>query len=266
MAQTTVLAGASRPSWQTGAVSKNGVPRHYRVNAALRRASDRNLYPYRLEVVVPLADPGWAGLPTAAETQRLAGIEAKVLAAVGARAVLAAEITARGARWYIFYTGDGELPAELSHPLREACGENAVRVLGEADGDWQTYRHVLRYGRRKVLGFALLCAMPVLCGALALAAYGPVWALGDAVMVAAPIGLIVRGRRDAQWCLAHRALMFGGYVLLLAAILFVVAARFGLPPWASLVAGVAVATALIASVWKAQLRYWREQVPAGTTA
>jgi hypothetical protein len=96
MTQTTVLAGAASPEWKTIVIARSGTRRQSRINTALSHASDISLYPYRLEVAVVLAEPGWGGgLPAAAETRRLAGIEEKVITAVAGRALLA-EVVASG--------------------------------------------------------------------------------------------------------------------------------------------------------------------------
>lgn len=269
MPQTSVLAGVAAPAWKSGAVSENGVLRKYRVNTALRHASDTSLYPFRLEVVVPLAEPGWAGQPTAAETQRLAGIEDRILAAVAGRAVLAAVATAAGGRWFIFYTETAEWTAELSRPLQQAADDDAVSVFCDPDADWQTYRRLLKDGRRKITGLAVLGAVPLLCAGMILVTYGLAWALGElgVLLALGAAGLLTRKR--AKWFLSHAVLMFGVYTVLLAALLFALVALLGhglgLAAWAALTISVLAGAVLTGSVWKAQQRYLREQqVPDGS--
>jgi hypothetical protein len=237
------------------------VQSRYRVNTSLRNASDTSLYPFRVDVDVQMADPGWAGLPTAAEKERLAAIEEKVLAVVGARAVLVAVVTALGVRRYMFYTDNAELAAELNSPLQGALGAVTFISVSEPDRDWQAYRSVLKGERRKPFGAAVLCAMLLLCGALVLHAYGSAWATGEVLVLVLLPSAAMWFRKGAEWYLDHRLWMFGSFTLLLTALLFSFVSLISLSIWVALAISVAAGAALTASVWNAQLKFWREQVP-----
>jgi Family of unknown function (DUF695) len=257
MTQNTVLAGAAAPVWETRNVSRRGLFCRYRVNTALRHASDTSLYPYRLEVVGVLAETGWGGLPTAAENRRLDGIEEKVTAVVAGRAVLAGLQTFRGVRWLVFYTDSPDWTAELSGPLREATGDD-LRVTCEPDPGWDTYRNLRGKASRKIAGYVVLCALPFLFGVVVWVKYGPAWGLGELTVLAVLVAALLLSRKPPQGPPAHPALLFGALAVGLSALLFPILAIVHLPVLAGLAISLLAGTVLTARVWKAQLQYWRD--------
>lgn len=263
----TVLAGAAAPVWKSGGLSSNGAQQRYRVNTALRKASDISLYPFMVEILVRMSDPGVAGLPTAAEKERLAAIEEKLVALVGARAVFAGTLTAVGVRRYWWYTENAELATELEGPLRDALKDVSFDVQSMPDQDWKAYRFLLKGERRKLIAVPALAVMLLLLIAWALLVDGPYGAAVEALMVAISVSAVARLRKGAQWCLDHQRLMFGLLTSLMGGTLFpfvstiLVGMFHARLVWAAFAVAIAVSAALVGSMWKLQLRQWREQVP-----
>ena len=258
MTQTTVLAGAAAPVWETRNFNRRGLFFRYRINTALRHASDTSLYPYRLEVVVELAETGRSGLATATESRRLAGIEQQITAVVAGRAVLAAVRTFQGVRWFVFYTDSPDWTAELDGPLREATGDDDLLVTCEPDPRWNAYGDFLGKAGSKVASYALLCPMPFLFWVVVRDIYGPAWGLGELAVLAVLVAALLLNRKRLQQPPAHPALRFGAYAAGVSAILFAVLGIVHVPVLARLVIGLLAGPALIARVWKSQLRYWQD--------
>jgi hypothetical protein len=231
---------------------------------ALRHARDTSSYPVWLEVVVVQKDPGWGGLPTAAEAQRLSGTEDVLLGIVAGRAVLAGVLTAAGQRTFVFYTDSAEWITEAARSIEEAIGEGAVRLRSGQDPAWRGYHQLIKAERRSRFGLVVLYLLPFISSAGASGSYGPVWGLVilGAILILGTVAL--RFRKGAQWYLAHPFLMFSVYVGLMAALLFPtigLTAHSFLPAGGCLLISVLIGTALTASVWRLQLKYWREQRP-----
>jgi hypothetical protein len=258
MTQTTVLAGAAAPVWETRNFNQRGLFFRYRINTALRHASDTSLYPYRLEVVVALAETGRSGLATAAENRRLAGIEEKITAVVGGRAVLAAVRTFQGVRWFVFYTDSPDWTAALDGPLREATGDDDLVVTCEPDPSWSAYGDFQGRTSSKIVSYALLCAMPFLFWLPVRDIYGPAWGLGELAVLAVLVAALLLNRKRLQQPPTHPALLFGAFAAGASAILFAVLATAHVPVLAGLVISLLAGPALIARVWKALLRYWQD--------
>jgi hypothetical protein len=258
MTQTTVLAGAAAPVWETRNVYRRGLFFGYRINTALRHATDTSLYPYRLEVVVELTETGRSGLATAAENRRLAGIEEKITAVVAGRAVLAAVRTFQGVRWFVFYTDSPDWTAELDGPLREATGDDDLVVTCEPDPGWKTYGDFRGRGSSKIVSYAPLCVIPVLFWLMVRDIYGPAWGLGELAVLAVLVAAFFVNHKRLQRPPAHPALRFGAFAVGVSAIIFAVLGIVHVPVLASLVIGLLAGPALIARVWKSQLRYWQD--------
>lgn len=270
---STVLAAVASPAWKTSGISRRGAQSRYRVNTALRHASDIGLYPVRIEVAVPLREPSFNGLPTAAEQRRLAGIEETLLGVVAARAVLAGVLTSVGVCHFFFYAATADWIGEIEPALREVAGASAVGAA--QDPGWRTYRRLLRYARRtRTIGFAALGLFPFFAGGMALSAYGPEWGIAAFVVpVALAVVVYLLRRKGPQWYLAHGAAMFWLFAALFGAMLFGVDAHIGralgLPAWATALASLVIGAGLGAAVWPAQRRFWRDRqhppgdVPAG---
>lgn len=259
MTQTTVLAGAAAPVWETRSVSRRGLFLRYRINTALRHASDTSLYPYRLEVAVVFAETGSAGLPTAVESRRLAGIEEKVTEVVAGRAVLAAVRTFRGVWWFAFYTHSPEWTAGLGGPLREATGDDDLLVTCEPDPGWKTYGNWRGKASWKIASYAVLCGMPFLCWVPVRDIYGPAWGLGElAVLAVLAASVLLNRNRLRRPPPAHPALLLDAIAVYLSAILFAFLAIVHLPALASLVIALLAGPGLIAREWKPQLQHWQD--------
>jgi hypothetical protein len=161
----------------------------------------------------------------------------------------------------MFYTENAELEAELNSPLQDALGSVTFAILSAPDRDWRAYRWLLKAERRKPFGVAALCAVLLLCGVAVLHGYGPAWAAGEVLAPVLLLAAAIRFRKGAQWYLDHRLRMFGGYTLMLAVILFGFLSLSPLTVWGAFAVSLAAGAVLVASVWKAQLRFWRERVP-----
>lgn len=270
-ATNTVLAAVASPTWKMRGISRRGAQARYRVNTALRRASDINLYPVRIEVAVRLREPSFNGLPTTAEQRRLAGIEQTLLGVVAARAVLAGVLTSVGVCHFVFYAATADWAGEIEPGLRPGAGAVAVQVT--QDPAWRTFRKLLRTARRtNIVGFGVLGLFPFLNGVLAGSAYGAAWGIAA---FAAPVVLaaVFAGlrRKSSQWYLARSAVMFSVFAVTLTAILFGFVAHLGralsLPAWGSALASLVIGAGLGAAVWPAQRRFWRDrQDPAADVA
>lgn len=263
----TVLAGAAAPVWKSGGFSRNREQHRYRVNLALRDASDCSLYPFRMEILVRMSDPGLGGLATAGEQERLGAIEDRLLTLVGTRAVFAGALTEPGQQRYWWYTENAELAAELDGPLRDTLRGVSYDVESVRDQDWSAYRSLLREERQQVWAVLGLCVMLLLYGAWVLLIDGPTWAVGEIVVFAFVIAVIVRLRGRARWYLDHQRLAFGFFALLLGTVVFpvvstVLAGVFSIRlAWAALAVSLIASAALVGAMWKLQLQQWREQVP-----
>jgi Family of unknown function (DUF695) len=270
-ATRTVLAAVASPAWKTRGISRRGAQARYRVNTALGHANDISLYPVRIEVAVPLRQPSFNGLPTAAEQRRLAGIEETLLGAVAARAVLAGVLTSVGVCHFVFYAATADWVQEIGPALQPVAGRTSVQVT--PDPAWQTFRKLLRAARRtNTIGIAALCLAPFIDGVLAGSAYGAAWGIAA---FAAPLVLTAMffpfRRQGPHWYLAHSVVMSSLFAALLGAILFGVVAHLGralsLPAWGSALASLVIGAGLVAAVWPAQRRFWRaRQEPAADAA
>lgn len=259
----TVLAAVASPAWKTRGISRRGAQAQYRVNTALRQASDISLYPARIDVAVPLREPSFNGLPTAAEQRRLAGIEETLLGVVAARAVLAGVLTSVGVRHFVFYAATADWAAEIEPALGPVAGHAAVQVT--PDPAWRAFRRLLRIARRNyVVGLGALGLFPFINGGLAWSAYGPAWGLAAFAAPVVVAGVFVGLRRKGpRWYLARSAGMFALFTATFGAILFGIAAHAGralhLPAWGSALASLVVGAGLTTAVWPAQRRFWRDR-------
>ena len=257
MRQTTVLAGAAAPVWETRNVSRKGLFIRHRVNTALRHARDTGLYPYRLDVAIVLPETGTRGLPTVAESGRLAGIEEKVTAVMAGRAVLAAVRTFQGVRWFFFYTDSPDCATELSGPLREATGDDDLVVTCEPDPSWNTYANCRGKTSSKIVSYVVLCALPFLFWVPVRNIYGLAWGLGELAVLAVLVAAFLLNRKRLQGPPEHPALRFAAFALGISAILFAVLPLIHVPLLAGLVIALLAGPALIASKWKSQLEFWQ---------
>lgn len=252
---------------ERGGFSKNREQCRYRVNLALRNASDISQYPFRVEILVRMSDPGVGGLATAVEKERLTAIEDRLLALVGARAVFAGTLTEPGMQRYWWYTENEELATELEGPLKDVLKDVSYDVESVPDQDWSAYRDLLRGKRQLAFAVPALCVMVLLYGAWVLLIDGPAWAVGEILVFASAIAVIVRLRGGAEWYLAHQRLAFGFFALLLGTVVFPVVSTVLVgvlsirSPWAALAVSLVASAVLVGTMWKLQLQQWREQVP-----
>src|SRR4051812_15891839 len=84
-----------------------------RVNKAYRDASDRDGYPIRIGVALPLNSPDDRGWPSSDEGHQLQRAEDEMLRVVRGRAVLVAVITGKRMREFVFHAQTPEWIAEF---------------------------------------------------------------------------------------------------------------------------------------------------------
>ena len=262
MIRTTARAAAAPARKTRGPLTRAARVDGWRPNAALRR--DMKLYPYCLEVVVPLASVGRDGYPTEREAQRLAKIEEMVLAYIAGRAVLVGHLTSP--LWHdhrlVFYTDSPDWTASLRSELRAATGVGALRVNCDPDPHWYEYSHLRVRGpeSRKQVIVAWLCLVALLSSYGAVqAAYHGAWGAGEVAVLVILVATRWRARKSLRQSPTRPALTFGTAAVALSAIVFPVLALARVPAWIGLIISLLAGPALAAGGWAARLTYrrWR---------
>jgi len=254
-------AAGLRPDWTTAAIAMlNGDVSTRRVNAALRRAADRAAYPILVTVGMPLTDSDRAASPVSGESGRLAELTRTLAGLVGDRGVLAATLADSQGWAFLIYTGStGWLPG-FRDAVRSAAADHLVGLTARPDRHWRVYRDLSRFSPRPLRDRIVLPTVVPLTLAFLAARYGAVSAAGTFLAVEAwilPLALVRRERTVAAQ-LAHPAAVFPLLCGVWLTLLYPLGAALVHPaaPWICAAGAAAVAIAITAAMWPAQLRYY----------
>jgi hypothetical protein len=248
MLRTTVRAAAEMPAWEVADAALGGI---WRFNAALRYARDTRLYPYALEVFIPVAQAGRRGQHETAEAN-----EEKVIALVADRAVLAGALTAPDGQRFTFYTDSPDWTAKLQGQLRAATGIGTLRVYCDPDAHWSIYRSRRGGGRGsgraditvKYLALIALGPMSLLPWIMVKTAYGQAWGGGELAVLVILVAAFALPRAYTRRFTERPALILGARAVAVSAVLFALLALTRVPAWIGVITSLLAGTALVAGV------------------
>lgn len=235
----TVRSAAKTPSWKIAGPAK-------RFNANLAQACDTRLFRYHLEVIIPFERPSRFGRLG----KSVPGTQEVVLAAVGARAVLAGVVWSRDDERFVFYTNSLKWAAKLESRLQEATGYEALRVSWVLDPDWSLYRR-LQEGAEispKYYVLALLVPVALVARVMVKDAYGYTWGEWEVAVFVIVLAAFALPRMLGLQIPRYPALMAGAGAVTASAVVFALLALTRVPVWTGLVTSLLAGAALAAGV------------------
>jgi hypothetical protein len=141
-AYDVVVVADPHAPWQE-AIGRDdaGLPVHVRWDPVAVAVAPVPGFDIQLGVTVPLRVAGEDGLPSPAEEQRLAAVEAQLRAGMeaGDRARLVLVVTTRGLREYVGYAEDDAWVADWAAAVRAASPD--AQVMTQLDSSWNTLRY-----------------------------------------------------------------------------------------------------------------------------
>lgn len=110
-----------------------------RLRTDLDQAKDRDKWPARVGISLPLLAPDEHGQPSADEMGALGAAEDMIRIAVGELAIKAIVITMSGQREFVLYSRSTEWAPELEQELRQLLTSYNARIVIDSDDEWAFY-------------------------------------------------------------------------------------------------------------------------------
>lgn len=130
-------------SWTIARAVDDGKPLLIGVNIAFRDAVDRDRYPIRIGVALPLNTPDDQGWPSSAEGHELQAAEDRIIDALNGRAILVGRITGRSMREFIFHASDHDWIGDFHSEVQASVTSHEVQVMAQTDPGWTVYQQLL---------------------------------------------------------------------------------------------------------------------------